>query len=41
MSYLFGEGMNERFEEEEKRFQSEDIKVKFFHMFSRNRIEHV
>ena len=33
MSYLFGEGINEIFEEEEKRFQSEDSKVNFFTYF--------
>ena len=29
MSCLFGEGENDKFEDEEKRFQSEDSKVKF------------
>ena len=38
MSCSLGEGTNETFEEEEKRFQSEDSEVKFFHVFSRNRI---
>ena len=41
MPCSFGEGTNERFEEEEKRFQSEDNKVKFFHTFYRNRIKHI
>ena len=34
MPCLFGEGTNARFEEKEKRFQSEDSKVKFFAPFS-------
>ena len=41
MSCVFGEGKNERFEGEEKRFQSQDSKVKFFHIFSKNRIEYI
>ena len=36
MACLFGEHLNERFEEEEKRFYNDESKVNYFHTCSRN-----
>ena len=41
ITYLFGEDLDQRFEEEERSFHNRHNKVNFFHMCSKNKLNSI